>query len=228
VLLPVYIHYHGGGFLYGSLSSEDVGCARIVNALPVIVVNVCYRHTPQFRYPTQRNDAFDSYDWTVLNIKSFGGDPDNIIVGGISAGANLAAAIVLRENLKAKEQSNTASTANKTELKHIKGQVLVIPWLIIQEYKYPYELFTSKEKSSRVQCADAAVLPDEVIKWFVENLKLDSTQSRTDPFLDVGLVTDKEVEGMPKTFFVIAGRDPLRDDGLLYARKLHRNGYVFI
>lgn len=224
MLLPVYLHYHGGGFLYGSLSSEDIGCARIANSSPVIVVNVCYRHTPQVPYPAQHNDAFDSYDWTIINIESFGGDPNNIIVGGISAGANLAAAIVLRENLKATAQGTLATTTEKAKLQRIKGQVLIIPWLIVQEEKYPYELLTSKEKSSRIQCADAAVLPDEVLKWFVENLKLDSAQSRTDRFLDVGLATDKEVEGMPKTFFVITGRDPLRDDGLLYARKLHRNG----
>jgi acetyl esterase/lipase len=48
--------FHGGGYLFGTFSSEDANCARIVTALPIVAVSVCYRHTP-FKHPTQYNDA---------------------------------------------------------------------------------------------------------------------------------------------------------------------------
>jgi acetyl esterase/lipase len=41
---------------------------------------------------------------------------------------------------------------------------------------------------------------------------------------DVGLVSEKKLRGMPSTTIMVAGNDPLRDDGLLFARKLHQNG----
>jgi len=41
---------------------------------------------------------------------------------------------------------------------------------------------------------------------------------------DVGLVSEKKLRGMPNTTIMVAGNDPLRDDGLLFARKLHQNG----
>jgi len=221
--LPVYIHYHGGGFIYGTLSSEDVACSRIADSLSIIVVNVCYRHTPQATYPVQHNDAFDSFDWIVLNMNLFRGDTQKLVVGGISAGANLAAAIVLRENLKEKGQS--MERENKTNSTRIKGQVLIIPWLIVREENFPYSLLASKEKSSRTQCADVPILPKAVIDFFVDNLKLEKYNESTDKYLDVGLALDEDIVGFPKTSFLIAGRDPLRDEGLLYAKKLHQNQY---
>lgn len=189
------------------------------------MINVCYRHTPQYPYPVQHNDAFDSIDWAVTNIERYGGDPENFIVGGVSAGANLAGAIVLRENIKAKGQD---AADKKRKAVVIKGQLLIIPWLIVREEKFPYELMVAPEKSSRIQCADALVIPRPVVDLFVQSLRLNNNHNiSTHKYLDVGLASDEEVKGMPKTAFLIAGADPLRDDGLLYARKLHRNRYAW-
>lgn len=49
---PVYMHLHGGGFLFGTIASEDALCARIACNLGIIVLNLNYRHTPEFTYPT--------------------------------------------------------------------------------------------------------------------------------------------------------------------------------
>lgn len=50
--VPVYLHLHGGGFLYGTIASEDACCARIAMNLGITVLNFNYRHTPEFTYPT--------------------------------------------------------------------------------------------------------------------------------------------------------------------------------
>ena len=63
----------------------------------IVVVNVCYRHTPEWKWPTQREDAFNALDWVFDNIDMIGGDRDQVLVGGRSSGSNLAAGISLRD-----------------------------------------------------------------------------------------------------------------------------------
>ena len=98
-LTPLYIHFQGGGFMYGSLDGEDAICARIAIACQVTVLNVDYRHTPDFAYPTQWNDAEDAFVWAHNNMDKLKCDPRRVIVGGISAGAWLAASLVLQRHL---------------------------------------------------------------------------------------------------------------------------------
>jgi hypothetical protein len=42
--------------------------------------------------------------------------------------------------------------------------------------------------------------------------------------LNVGLVGGEELKRLPSTTIVVAGNDPLKNDGLLFARNLQRNG----
>jgi acetyl esterase/lipase len=148
-----------------------------------------------------------------------GGDPAKVVVGGISAGANLAAAVVLRENSRTKKRFGGEGGGKM----RIKGQVLSVPWLVLHPGNVPYHLYTSRDKSWRVQCAGAPVLPIEAVDFFAHLLGLKSFECEGGKFEDVGAVEDKAVAGLPSTALLVAGRDPLRDDGLLYARKLHEN-----
>jgi acetyl esterase/lipase len=95
--LPVFIWFHGGGFCYGTLSSEDGYCSWIAEKAGIIVVNVCYRHTPEWKWPAQREDAFNALNWVFENIDKIGGDREKVLVGGRSSGSNLSAGIALRD-----------------------------------------------------------------------------------------------------------------------------------
>lgn len=210
IKLPVYLFFHGGGFLFGTLSSEDANCMRLVNALPIIVVNVCYRHTPQFKHPTQANDAWDSFEWLLNNFDAVDGDKDNLIVGGTSAGGSLAASVVMKEARTARKRSR------------IRGQVLCIPRLFHPD-RFPFHLMASKENSSPSRHVNAPIIPKSQLDLFKSILEQNDPQDRS---LFVGNCTDAEVIGIPKTAIIVAGMDPLRDEGLLYAEKLKRNGLV--
>ena len=61
--------------------------------LKVSAVNVDYRLCPENPFPTSLNDAFDSIQWAHQHAAELKADPTTkgFIVGGISAGANLAA-----------------------------------------------------------------------------------------------------------------------------------------
>ena len=96
-VLPAYVYLHEGGYLFGLLFSEDAHCARITSALNIIVISVGYRHTPEFTYLTQHNDAWDVSCWIKQNAEKVGIKQDQVAIGGISAGAGLAASVVFRE-----------------------------------------------------------------------------------------------------------------------------------
>lgn len=211
--LPIYIHFHGGAFMFGTLSSEDAICARLAINAGVLVVNVNYRHTPEYGYPAAWNDSQDALEWVFKNALTIGGDPERIIVGGVSAGAWLAAALVQR-NLR-------APAAAKVD---ILGQVLMIPCLVHQEcHQSQLGQLTDPTVSSRVQHEHAPILPLSRVIMFNNLLRVEKPDPH-DKRLNPGLATGAEISGLPATTLGVAGSDPLRDEGLLYGKLLAENG----
>ncbi|KAF9889915.1 hypothetical protein FE257_006787 [Aspergillus nanangensis] len=227
--LPIYIHLHGGGFLFGTLRSEDAICARIVatsssSSHPVIVLNINYRHTPEHTYPTAWNDVEDAFHWLHDHVDSLGGDPARVVVGGISAGAWLTASLVLAQH-RGEDEALAARP-------RIVGQVLMIPCVVWGEKNHARQVERLRDPSvdSYVQNAGAPILPVERARLFTGLLKVeDHGQGREleleeDRRLSPGVATGEEVRGLPPAVFGVAGRDPLRDEGLLFARLLSENG----
>ncbi|EAU37572.1 conserved hypothetical protein [Aspergillus terreus NIH2624] len=202
--LPVYIHLHGGGFLLGTLRSEDAICSRVVAPLaaaghPVVVVNVNYRHTPEHGYPTAWNDAEDAFHWVHEHLAQIGGDGDSVVVGGISAGGWLTASLVL-----AQHRGKDESLARRPR--------------VLARLRDP-------SVSSYVQNETAPILPVTRAKLFMDLLKVTGGEElERDLRLSPGNATADEVKGLPPATFGIAGRDILRDEGLLYAQLLSENG----
>ncbi|KAJ5127908.1 hypothetical protein N7448_008687 [Penicillium atrosanguineum] len=221
--LPVYIHFHGGGFLFGTLPSEDGICSRIVTSRvekgePVVVFNVNYRHTPEYRYPTAWDDVEDAFVWAHENIAEIGGLSDQVVVGGISAGAQLTASLALAQ-LRGDNKKVAACPK-------IRGQVLMIPCLVQSEYYGSrLDLLKSPELSSYKQCAQAPILPVDRINMFMSLLGVAGAGgAEKDLRMNPGNATAEDVKALPPTTFGIAGNDPLRDEGLFYAKLLNDNG----
>jgi len=219
--LPIYISLHGGGFLFGTSRSEDAACSRVVvnlsPTLAVVVVNINYRHTPEHRYPRAWNDVEDAFDWVHRNLDAIGGDGDQVVVGGISAGGQLAASLVLQQHLG--KLGGGASARPR-----IKGQVLTIPCLVsVDCYEGMLGRMASPDVSSVKENEFAPVLPLSRMRMFTDLLQIER-QDAEDRRLNPGYATGHEVQGMPPTVFGIAGLDPLRDEALLYAKHLAENG----
>ncbi|KAJ5783080.1 Alpha/beta hydrolase fold-3 [Penicillium paradoxum] len=220
--LPVYVHLHGGGFLFGTLASEDATCSRIVTSraskgTPVVVLNVNYRHTPEYGYPTAWNDIEDAFVWLHEHIADIGGISEQVVVGGISAGAWLTASLALAQ-LRGEDKRLAACPK-------IAGQILMIPCLVQYVHYAPrQEMLKSPDLSSYVQCAEAPILPVSRIKLFGELLGVwEANDAEGDRRMSPGNATAEEVRGLPPTTFGIAGNDPLRDEGLFYGQHLAAN-----
>jgi acetyl esterase/lipase len=221
--LPVYIHLHGGGFLFGTLGSEDATCSLIVTSraqqgTPVVVLNLNYRHTPEHGYPAAWHDVEDTFIWLHEHIAEIGGISDQVVVGGISAGAWLTASLTLAQ-LRGEDERLSA-------LPKIAGQVLMIPCLVMSDHYAPrLEMLKSPELSSYVQCAEAPILPLSRMKLFSDLLQVANIKDAIeDRRISPGNATAEEVKQLPPTTFGIAGNDPLRDEGLFYAQHLAANG----
>lgn len=212
--LPVYIHLHGGGFLFGTLLSEDAICARIALGTRTVVLNVNYRHAPDYPYPTAWNDVHDAFEWTHANITVIGGESQRVVVGGISAGGHLAASLTLEKHL-----GRAAASCPP-----IAGQVLMIPCLVnIDCYQPQLRKLRNPSISSYVENKDAPILSLAVMRYFTDLLGLKDVKEE-DTKLNIGNATIEQVEGLPPTVFGIAGLDPLRDESLLFAQLLTEAG----
>jgi acetyl esterase len=88
--LPVYVYFHGGGWTSGDKAPLTKYCAsQAVDGM--VVVNVNYRKATRFQMHHMLQDAAAALDWVSNEIGGFGGDPDRIVLGGDSAGGQIAA-----------------------------------------------------------------------------------------------------------------------------------------
>lgn len=158
------------------------------------------------------DDVEDAFLWVHANIDELEGDSQRVVVGGISAGAQLTASLVLATHRNALESA--------IDLPPIAGQVLMIPCLL---HKDCYDRYLSQMKnpavSSYVENRAALILPQATIDNFLGLLQIKAPDPE-DFRLNPGNVPIEQVKGLPPTTIGVAGADPLRDEGLLFAKML--------
>lgn len=90
--LPVMFWIHGGGWQVGD--KGDVALKpRVLTERGFVFVSTNYRLLPDVKMETLTRDVAKAFGWVHRNIARYGGDPQQIFVGGHSAGAQLAALI---------------------------------------------------------------------------------------------------------------------------------------
>jgi len=105
---PVIVFFYGGSWKNGSRSHyRFIGEALARQGFVVAVPD--YRLFPEVRFPAFVEDGAQAVHWVRNNIGSFGGDPDRIILMGHSAGAHIAALLVLDETYFAEAGMTQAS-----------------------------------------------------------------------------------------------------------------------
>ena len=93
---------HGGGWQAGDKS--DVALKpKVLTARGFVFVSTNYRLLPEVSMDELIGDVARSLGWVHRNIAGHGGDPTRIVVGGHSAGAQLAALIATDDRYLAKE-----------------------------------------------------------------------------------------------------------------------------
>jgi acetyl esterase len=195
-LAPCLVFFHGGGWVIGDLDSHDVVCRKLAHEGELIVISVDYRLAPEHKFPAAVDDAIAATKWIAANGGQLGIAPSRLMVGGDSAGGNLAAVVAL--------------AARDGDGPEIAGQLLV----------YPATDFAMTHASHR-EPETSILLTHSVIKWFcnhylrgasdVDNWKASPARAAT-------------LAGLPPAYVLTAGADPLRDEGDEYAQRLKAAG----
>ncbi len=86
---------HGGGYVIGSYTMDDLLFDRWCPALGVVGISVEYRLAPETPYPGPIEDCYAGLRWVHEHAGELGIDPTLVGVHGISAGGGLAAALAL-------------------------------------------------------------------------------------------------------------------------------------
>jgi acetyl esterase/lipase len=87
----VLLDIHGGAFIVGGGACCRAQAVALAGDLGVRVWSVDYRAPPDHPYPAPLDDCLAAYR-ALLQVRR----PEEIVVGGASAGANLSAALILR------------------------------------------------------------------------------------------------------------------------------------
>jgi acetyl esterase len=194
--LPVLLWFHGGGFVIGNLDTHDHACRALAAQADCLVVAVDYRLAPEFRFPAAVDDCVGVLRWLALHAVELGGDPNRIAVGGDSAGGNLAAVCAI-----------LARNDGYPKLAH---QLLIYPCTAPEP-----------ETPSHRKFAEGYLLTRNTITWFYKQY-LRSPKESND-FRFAPLIAE-DLSNLPPALVLVAGYDPLRDEGVDYAKRLIEGG----
>ena len=199
------VFYHGGGWVTGSLETHHGLCQRIAARSGVAVASVDYRLAPEHPFPAPCEDAYDALVWLAAHADELGCDARRVGVGGDSAGAHLAAV--------------TALTARQN--RGTSGPELMFQWLIYPTIAPDFSL------RSYAEFGQGPGLTKVDMEWFWRQFLGEEMEVG-----DVGDVRDYRaipaaadtLAGLPPAHVVVAGLDPLRDEGERYATQLGEAG----
>jgi acetyl esterase len=194
-LLPTILYFHGGGWTIGSLEAYDLPCRFFCARTGCALVAVDYRLAPEHKFPAAIDDAVASFRWLAAEATMLGIDPARIVIGGDSAGGNIAAvaARLLREEPRPP----------------------CLQWLI-----YP-ATDLAMDSPSYTSCGQGFLLTAAGMMWFRDHYLSDISEvddARASP------LRANDLAGLPPALLYTAGFDPLRDEGHAYADRLSAAG----
>ncbi|MGW9402601.1 alpha/beta hydrolase [Arthrobacter sp. NPDC055585] len=192
----VFIYLHGGGWVLQDIDGYDALGRQLAERSGYAVVLVNYRKAPEHPFPLPVEDSWTALTWTAEHLTNIAGRDVPLIIGGDSAGGNLAAAMTLR----ARDHSGPALAV----------QVLIYPVTDAD--------FT---RSSYLEAENQTLLTTEFMSWFWDQYVPDAGQRRHP---EAAPLHAGDLSGLPPALIITAAHDVLRDEGEAYAAALEAAG----
>lgn len=196
--LPVIMFFHGGGFVFGDLDTHDALCRSLANGAGAAVVAVDYARAPEARFPAPLEDCHAALAWLAGHASSMGLDAARIGLCGDSAGANLAVATA--------------------KLARFRGPALRYLALF-----YPLVDPLSASASAH-EFGEGYLITRGFLQWCWEVYTRDHKDG-ADPLV---AVAKADLVGLPPTTVLTGGFDPLRDEGIAFAKALAAAGVPLV
>ncbi|WP_199753058.1 alpha/beta hydrolase [Actinoplanes sp. ATCC 53533] len=189
---PVYVNFHGGGFIMRHPDYDDHICRALVAETGCVVVNVDYDVAPQRPFPVAPRQALAVTEWVARDGRRQGWDGERLAVGGQSAGGNLAAGVCLA----------------------VRDRGSVAP--VLQILNYP-PLDLAADPSTKLARTASPLIRPSMAKVF-NNAYVPDAITRTDPLASPLLARD--LAGLAPALVITAEYDLLRDEADRYAARL--------
>ncbi|GAA2443221.1 alpha/beta hydrolase [Streptomyces macrosporus] len=195
--LPVVYGIHGGGFVVGSPDVDHDWNLTLCRDLTALVASVDYRLAPEHPFPAPLEDCYAGLCWLAENAAELDVLPDRIALWGDSAGAGLAAGLALL----ARDRGGPP----------IRFQHLCSPAL-----------------DDRLETPSARRFVDTPV-WNRRNARLSwdaylghgvRGTPGVSPYAAPARAEVIELSGLPPAYISVMELDPLRDEGIDYARAL--------
>jgi len=196
--LPVFMFFHGGGWVLGDYPTHERLIRDLVVGSGAAAVYVDYTTSPEAKFPTAINQAYAATRWVAEHGKEIGVDGSRLAVAGNSVGGNMAAVVAI----KAKEAGT--------------------PKLRFQALLWPVT-DANFNNASYNQFAEGHFLTRNMMQWFWNNYTTDPRQ-RDDIHASPLRASLEQLKGLPPALVQTAEMDVLRDEGEAYARKLDAAG----
>jgi acetyl esterase len=194
---PILMHFHGGGWVLGTLDGYTDVCRSLAHDAGCVVVSVDYRLAPEARFPAAPEDCYAATRWAVDHPTEINGDARRLAVAGDSAGGTLAAAVALM----ARDRGGPS----------LAGQVLIYP---ATNHAF--------DTDSYEQFGDGSVgLARDTMVWFWKHY-LNSDADATNPY--AAPLAAKDLKRLPPALVITAELDVLRDEGEAYLYRLREAG----
>ncbi len=193
---PGLLYLHGGGFVIGSISTHDRLARELAERLGARVLSIEYALAPEHPYPQGLDDCMGCASWLSAHGEALGMRPDQLLIGGDSAGANLSAATLLR-------------LRDEGSLPLFAAAILL------------YGRFAAGMTESLQAWGDRELmLSRRQMRWFADAYASGGAP-RSGPYL---APVEADLRGLPPAILVVGTLDPLLSDSQLFAAALQKAG----
>ena len=195
----VMLRIHGGGWAAGAPEDDDTVNDRYARACGLVIVSPEYRLTPDVTVVEQIAECVAVAEWLAVNAAAEFGS-DTLLIGGISAGAHLAAATLLQ-----------LQAESPTTFDRIVAAVLD---------SGPFDF--GRTPSAYLANDETLIVTGTWLEGFIDLALPDRTVDElrapdVSPLLN-------DLTGMPPALFTVGNLDPLRDESILMAARWQLDG----
>lgn len=197
-ILPVFMFFHGGGWILGDFPTHERLVRDLVNASEAAAVFVNYTPSPEAHFPIAINQAYAATRWVAENGSEIGVDGKRLALVGNSVGGNMVAAVALQ----AKQHKTPA----------IRYDVMLWP---VTDANFHTDSYNQYE--------NGYFLTRNMMKWFWDAYTPNESD-RNNILASPLRATTEQLQGLPPTLIQTAELDVLRDEGEAFGRKLDAAG----
>ena len=195
---PILFYLHGGGWVLGSIETHRRLVCELVLKGHCVIAFVDYPCAPEHVFPASLEASITAITEILNAAETLGLDSARFIIGGDSAGGNLAAAVILE--------------CTKRKLPLPARQILLWPVTNHSDRTCSYRQFEGNPNLSRA-----------AMQWFWSHY-LPDTSISADPRISPLQAEEASLAQFPPTLLVTCEYDILRDEGEAFAARLLHAG----